>query len=171
MRQRYEGAPTFRQFLETVRDNRDLWQQVHSRARVPEDLLERARGLEGSWRFLVLTEDWCGDGVHSIPYLARLAESLPTLDLRVLSREASPDLMDAHLTRGTRSIPVVMILDEAYREVGWWGPRPTPLQELFLREIKTLPQPERFPRLRAWYARDRGRSTLGEVLDRIPRTV
>ena len=67
------------------------------------------------------------------PYLARLQEALPNFELRVLSRDENPDLMDAHLTNGTRSIPVVMILDQEFREVAWWGPRPRPLQELFHR--------------------------------------
>jgi hypothetical protein len=53
----------------------------------------------------VLSEDWCGDAVNSVPYLARLAELAPNLDLRVLARDENPDLMDAHLTRGSRSIP------------------------------------------------------------------
>ena len=79
--------------------------------------------------------------------------------------------MDAHLTDGTRSIPVVMILDEDFHEVAWWGPRPGPLQELFLKEIKPLPPEERFPRVRAWFARDQGRTTLKEILARIPVVV
>jgi hypothetical protein len=171
MKERYQAAPTFQDFLAEVRDKRDLWEQVYSRARVPEDLLERAREIPGKWHFLVLAEDWCGDGIHTLPYLARLAEALPNLELRVLSRDGNPDLMETHLTEGTRSIPVVIILDEELREMGWWGPRPAALQDLFLREIKPLPKPERFPRLRAWYARDRGRSTLGEILDLIPVVV
>jgi hypothetical protein len=90
------------------------------------------------------------------------------MDLRVLARDQNLDLMDAHLTNGGRAIPVVMILDEMYREVGWWGPRPDPLQDYFLRELRPLPKEERYPHLRAWYARDRGMTSLTELLDRIP---
>ena len=123
--------------------------------------------MGSTWHLLVLAEDWCGDGANSVPYLARLAEATPGLELRILSRDEHPDLMDSHLTEGTRSIPVVMILDEEFREVGWWGPRPAPLQALFLRDIKNLPKEERYSRLRAWYAQDRGRTTLEEVSSRI----
>jgi hypothetical protein len=76
--------------------------------------------------------------------------------------------MDAHLTNGTRSIPVVMVLDEDFREVAWWGPRPAALQRWFLRDLKSLPKAERVRELRGWYARDRGRATLREILDLIP---
>ena len=152
----------------------DRFQQrlpVGSGARVPEELLERARGLREDWHLLVLCEEWCGDGANSLPYLVRMVDAGPNLHLRILSRDENLDLMDAHLTGESRSIPVVMILDKEFREVGWWGPRPEPLQEIFLKEIKDLPNEDRYPRLRAWYARDRGRTTLQEILDRIPLPV
>jgi hypothetical protein len=94
-------------------------------------------------------------------------EALPKVRFRVVPRDESPDLMDAHLTDGNRAIPVVLVLDRDFREVAWWGPRPEPLQELFRRELRKLPKGERYPRLRAWYARDRGRTALEEILEKI----
>ncbi|MGH7713649.1 MAG: thioredoxin family protein, partial [Gemmatimonadaceae bacterium] len=41
----------------------------------------------------------------------------------VLSRDANPDIMNAHLTGRPRSIPVVIALDGNRMEHGWWGPR------------------------------------------------
>jgi hypothetical protein len=168
MKDRFQAGQTFHQFLEGGQDGTHLWETFYARARVPKDLLERARKLAEKRYLLALCEEWCGDGANSLPYVARLAEAAPNLELRLLSRDENPDLMERHLTNGTRGIPVVMVLDERFREVGWWGPRPAPLQEIFLREIKSLPQQERYPRLRAWYARDRGRTVLEEVLARIP---
>ena len=164
----FQKGFTFSRFLEETRESKHPWQQFYQRARAPEDLLSAARGLPGSWRFLALCEEWCGDGANSLPYLARAVEAVEKLDLRVLSRDANPELMDRYLTHGNRAIPVVIVLDEAFREVGWWGPRPAPLQELFLREIKPLPKEDRYPRLRAWYARDRGRTALKEIFQILP---
>lgn len=171
MKDRFEQGMTFGEFLESATSNQDLWLQIYERARVPTDTLDAARSLPGRWRLLVLTEDWCGDGVNSLPFLARLTEAVPQMDLHVLRRDEHPDLMDAHLTGGSRSIPVVMILNQEYREVAWWGPRPAPLQELFLRELKVLAKEERGKRLRAWYARDKGRTVLQEIMARIPAGV
>lgn len=171
MRDRFENGLTFRQFLAGSQDSGHPWREFYLRARVPEDLLQRARRLPGQWRFLVLSEDWCGDGANVLPYLARLVEGTPNLEMRILSRDENPDLMDDHRTGGARAIPVVMVLDEDFREVGWWGPRPAPLHDLFMREIKPLPRPERYPRLRAWYAKDRGRTTLEEILSLVPVSV
>jgi hypothetical protein len=58
-----------------------------------------------------LTEDWCLEGVNTLPVVARLAEAAPSMELRVLDREGHPELMDRHLTNGSRSIPIIMFLD------------------------------------------------------------
>ena len=168
MKDRFEAAETFQDFLSTVQAHQNLWHQIYERARLPEETGDLAVSIPGRWSLLVLAEDWCGDAVHILPYLARLEEAFPHFELRILSRDENPDLMDSHLTAGSRSIPVVMILDEEFQEVAWWGPRPQPLQELFLREIKHLPKEERFTRVRTWFARDRGRTTLKEILSRFP---
>ncbi len=168
MKKLYEKAKTFEEFLATVQTHQTLWHQIYERAQLSEEAREVAESISGRWHLLALAEDWCGDAVHILPYLARLEEVFPNFDLRVLSRDEHLDLMDSHLTNGTQSIPVVMILDGGFQEVAWWGPRPQPLQDLFLREIKLLPKEERFPKVRAWFARDRGRTTLREILSRIP---
>jgi membrane-associated protease RseP (regulator of RpoE activity) len=129
MAARFASGASFHEFLKSV-SALHPWQALYDRARVPDDLLERARDVRGVWHLLALSEDWCGDGANTLPYLARLAEALSTLELRILARDAHPDLMDRHLTGSARAIPVVIILDEAFREVGWWGPRPAPLQDL-----------------------------------------
>lgn len=171
LKDRYLSALPFAEFLHTVRANRELWHAVHRRASVPEAFLERLHRLPGRWHLLVLLEDWCGDAVNTIPYLAALAQAAPNLDLRVLGRATNPDLMDAHLTRGTRSIPVVMLLDEQYEEVAWWGPRPAELQDWFLRDGRALPKEERYREIRRWYARDRGVVTLEEIVRMIENAV
>ena len=67
MRERYESALPFPEYLETVRKHEDLWRGVYERARVPRDILAEARGLPGIWRLLALSEDWCGDAVNILP--------------------------------------------------------------------------------------------------------
>jgi hypothetical protein len=168
MRERFLDATPFSAYLEAVRERRDLWQGVYERAEVPDEVASRIASLSGRWYLLALVEEWCGDGANALPVVARLAESVAGMELRVLSRDENPDLMDAHLTGTNRSIPVVMILDEDFREVGWWGPRPSPLQEWVQAVGMDLDPQERSWHIRRWYARDRGRTTLRELLDAIP---
>lgn len=166
---RFRSAPTFDEYLTRVERNRDLWHDVYDRARLPEEVVDEARAVPGGWRLLALSEDWCGDAVNTLPVVARLAAEAGW-DLRVLSRDANPDLMDAHLTNGrSRSIPVVVVYDEDFNEVGWWGPRPGEIQQWVLGEGLALPSPERYKVVRRWYAKDRGRTTLRELLEVVAR--
>jgi len=161
---RYDSAPTFEQYLEGVDRNRELWHAIYDRAEIPAELIAAARSGGSGWRLLALSEDWCGDAVNTLPVIARLAREMGW-DLRVLSRDANPDLMDAHLTDGrSRSIPVVIAYDEAFREIGSWGPRPEEIQAWILGEGLAMPSPERYKVVRRWYAQDRGRTTVTELL-------
>jgi hypothetical protein len=155
-------------YVAAAQKNADLWQGVLRTATVEDPDVDRLQRLAGSWRLLALSEEWCTDAVSTLPVIARLAAGAG-IEFRVLSRDANPDVMDAHLTRDTRSIPVVMVLDEDGREWAWWGPRPARMQRWMLSEGLYLPREDRTRRKRAWYARDRGRTTVGEVVDTVQR--
>lgn len=161
----WNEAVSFSAFLPTAEANADLWRGVWKRVRLPDDLVARAAAVPGRWRLLVISEDWCGDAVNIVPVLARLAEAVPTLDLRIITRDDHLDLMDAHLTNGrSRSIPTVLVLDEDFVERGWWGPRPSELQAWVMEEGLAMPSDERYRHVRRFYARDKGRTTLEEVI-------
>jgi len=172
LRTRYEEGISFEQFLPTATANADMYAAIWERARLPEEAVERAAALPGRWHLLVLSIDGCGDSVNLVPVLARLAEAVPTLDLRMLQRDEHLDLMDAHLTNGrSRSVPVVLLLDEDYVERGWWGPRPADLQRWVMEEGLRMDSAERYKHVRRWYARDKGRTMLDEVLGGIEAAV
>ena len=168
MRERFQSALPFPAYLETVRKNEELWRGVHQRVRLPDDVVAEARAVPGTWHLLALSEDWCGDAVNILPVVARFAEALDRVELRVLPRDENLDLMDAHLTNGkSRSIPVVILLDEDYRERGWWGPRPTVLQKWVMEEGMKMEPTPRYAETRRFYARDKGKAIVAEVLDLI----
>lgn len=169
-RARFETALTFEQFVAGANKNQELWRGIYRLAQVPPDLVGRVAALPAPRHLLILVEDWCGDAVNTVPPIVRLAEQAGTIDVRLLGRDANPDIMDAHLTTGSRSIPVVMVLDEQYIERGWWGPRPTELQNWVMRVGMQMPSPERYHEIRTWYARDHGRTTLQEVVALIAAT-
>ena len=155
--------------LAKVTKNADLWAAVWRRVVVGEEYVRRVAAIAGTWYLLVLSEEWCGDAVNTVPVVARLAELAPNTDLRVLARDENLDLMDSHLTGTSRSIPVVILLDAEYRERAWWGPRPTALQDAVSGEWQVLEKSSRYREARAWYARDRGRTTLDEVVSMLER--
>ncbi len=162
----WAAGVSYETFLPTAEDNVDLWTRTWERAATPPDVLARVAAVPGAWCLLVLSEDWCGDASNTVPHLARLAAEAPSVELRLLARDEHLDLMDEHLTGGTaRSIPVVIVLDDAGRERGWWGSRPTVLHELFTSDaLQAMEKDDRYRELRKWYARDHGRTTLDEVV-------
>lgn len=141
-----------------------LWQGIYDLARVPDWALA-AVPSGASRKLLVIAEDWCGDASNTVPVIAKLAEQVPSLELRVIPRDENPDLMDQYLTSGSRSIPIVIALDEDFQEIGHWGPRPTQLQAWVMANRATMPKTELYPQVRKWYARDRGETTIREVLE------
>ena len=163
------GGASFERFLTDVFANAELWQALARRAEAPDSVVRDVESFEGQWHLLVLTEDWCGDAVNTLPVLAAISNRARNLELRILSRDANPDLMDAHLTGRSRSIPVVIVLDSQYVERAWWGPRPAPLQGWVVNAGRALTPEERYREVRRWYARDRGTTTLAELLATLRR--
>lgn len=166
---RFDGGLPFDEFVLMATENADLLASVRSRATAPPTYAARVEATGRQWRLLVLTEDWCGDGVNIVPWTDALARSTGNLDLRIIRRDEHLDLMDKHLTGGrARSIPIALLLDESGAERAWWGPRPTALQAWFITpEVQAMEKSARYRELRRFYARDRGRSILEELTSMI----
>jgi hypothetical protein len=165
------ALPWTRYFEEEVVEHRELWEGVYRRAQVPEWAVRRVADTGAQWKLLVLSEDWCGDASNTVPILARFAEQAEDVELRILKRDENPELMDRYLTNGSRSIPLAIVLDQEFRPVGRWGPRPAELQEYVLAEKRAERQAkaEIYEETRRWYARDRGVTTLEELLTAVEK--
>lgn len=160
---RWEQALPFHQFVDEAAVNQELWRGIHRQARLPAWALEQAQA-QAPRRWLVLAEDWCNDAVSVVPVLARLAEAVDGIDLRILRRDEHPAVMDEYLgADGARAIPIVIVLDERCKELGYWGSRPGPLSA-WLSANQHLEKPARNLEARKWYARDRGETSMMEVL-------
>jgi hypothetical protein len=162
---RYCEGETFDDFMARPIKNHDMWVGVSHHVVIPIELSARVEALGGHWHLLVLSEDWCGDSVNIVPILAKLTQSVTNMDMRLLGRDENLDIMDTHLTGGkSRSIPIVILLNDKYQECGWWGPRPSPLQKWVVEEGMRLPKEERYKEVRKFYARDRGLTTMHELV-------
>lgn len=115
--------------------------------------------------WLVINEGWCGDGAHSLPVMHKMAEASSAVDLKVVLRDENPELMDAFLTNGARSIPKLIRLDADTLEViGTWGSAPKEVKEL-KKEMKAAGQePQEISKAaQLWYARNRGKAIEKEI--------
>ena len=114
----FERGMSAREYLEQMTLNRDRFLRALDQVTVrAEDttLLER---FGPTRNVLVITEDWCGTSIGVLPYVFKVAEASPGVELRVFLRDENPDLMDQFLKEGRhRSIPVVVFLDDAFAEL------------------------------------------------------
>jgi thiol-disulfide isomerase/thioredoxin len=126
-------------------------------------VVESLRGSSAS-QWFVITESWCGDAAQSLPVFARLAETLPEVKINIVLRDENPELIDAFLTNGGRSIPKVLFTNETGEIIHHWGPRPQVLQQLFLKEHNAgIPHEQSVLMLQEWYNNDKGQHVSQEV--------
>ena len=72
--------------------------------------------------------------------------------------------MDEYLTNGARSIPILIAMDEEFNELGTWGPRPDPAQQLVM---DAKQNPEKYEggyaeAVHKWYAKDKAKTIQEE---------
>jgi hypothetical protein len=142
---------------------KSLWAGIYRNAKAPA-WAQGAVPAGSHLRLLMLVEDWCLDTSNTAPFLQRFAEAVPGVEFRLLGRDANPDVMDRYLTNGARAIPIVIAMDHEFRELGHWGPRPAELQAWVKANKDVMPKEERLRETRKWYARDRGETTIREIL-------
>lgn len=104
-----------------------------------EDVLKTVDCLNEKMTWIVLTETWCGDAAQNIAVLAKIAETNPSISLRLLFRDENLDVINNYLTNGGRAIPKLICLDNELNELGTWGPRPAFIQHWF-NEEKVKPE-------------------------------
>ncbi|MGP1991357.1 thioredoxin family protein [Zobellia laminariae] len=136
----------------------------------PEDAATIAK-LDRKVQLIVLTESWCGDAAPALPVINKVAQLNDNIDLKVVLRDENVDLMNRFLTNGGMSIPKLIFWDEENQEVlADWGPRPKLAAKLVADHKAKHGQllPEIKEEIQQWYNKDKGQSTLKEVLASFP---
>lgn len=146
--------------------NRQRMHRLEKTIELDETIVSAAKGAKRSVIWLVITEGWCGDAAQNIPIIEKIGSQSVNIETRYILRDENPDLMDTFLTDGKRSIPKLIALDAATREVlGTWGSRPAPAQELFLQlRHQGLARALITENLQRWYNADRGKSIQAEFV-------
>ncbi|MDB2607051.1 thioredoxin family protein [Zobellia sp.] len=123
--------------------------------------------LDKKIQLIVLTESWCGDAAPAMPVINKVALLNENIDFKVVLRDENVALMNQFLTNGAMSIPKLIFWDEENQEVfADWGPRPAPAAKLVTDHKEKHGQllPEIKEEIQQWYNKDKGQTTLKEVL-------
>ena len=117
-KERFEQGLTLEQYVDQMSINRERFVEALGEITIePEEVLVLER-LGAARRVLVITEDWCGTCLAEVPFVAKLIERRPGIEMRLFPRDANLDLMDQYLNKGLyRSIPVFAFFDEQMNEI------------------------------------------------------
>lgn len=146
------------------------WQRqtrLDRKFKLREDLTKAIRNINKPVKWLVITEHWCGDASQINPIIAKVAEmSDSKIDLRFTYRDQNEALIDAHLTDGrSRSIPILLQLDQENNFLNAYGPRPHEAQKL-VKSLLADGEAYSIP-LHTWYARDKQQALQDDIIDLI----
>ena len=124
--------------------------------------------------FLTITEGWCGDASQVVPVFEKMALAQPLITHRIMYRDEHPEIMDAFITEGGRSIPKLIALDEEGNVLTSWGPRPQALQDIVQKikvDMTAMTKEERKANIESvkktvhgWYSADKTVATQRELL-------
>ncbi len=128
-------------------------------------LAESIRQITKGLHWIVITEPWCGDAAHIVPFIYKFSILNPKIELDIQLRDQPPFLIDRYLTNGGKSIPKLIIRDEHGQDLHVWGPRP---QECALLYSEMMGRAATFEEikleLQRWYNEDRGAELQKEIL-------
>jgi selT/selW/selH-like putative selenoprotein len=144
-RERFEQGMTYAAYRAQMTRNQDRFDDTERTVQLRAEDVTFFQELAQPLNVLVLAEDWCGDVIANLPVLGRLAQATGKLNLRIFLRDQNPDLMDRYLNAGQyRSIPVFVLFDADFRELGHWIERPAKLtamiQEVRAQHFATAPE-------------------------------
>jgi len=148
--------------LNEVRMNR-----LDKTIKLPQEINDRLASIHKNYILLVISEGWCGDAAQILPIINKMAQVNDKLDLQVVLRDENPELMDAYLTNGSRSIPKLIVVDaDTLTEKASWGPRPAGAEQLIkdFKEKYSVINEEAKTELQKWYLQDKGLSTMQEIV-------
>ena len=117
--------------------------------------------------WILITETWCGDAANSVPVIGQLAELNPEIDLRIVLRDENLEFMDRFLTKGGRSIPKLIAVNDSNNVLYTWGPRPEELQKIYWdwRESEDrVPYSEFHLVIQKWYNDNKSQAIQDEFL-------
>lgn len=164
------GSNQSNKMIEYTQLNQQRSKRIEKTIHLDEELSAALQEIRQPWYWVVLTEAWCGDAAQNIPIIAKMAEANPHIKIKLLLRDENPEVMQAYLTNGSKSIPKLICLkSDNLQELGTWGPRPKPAQEMvrLYKENPTVIYSDFVKELQLWYAKDKGKTIQSEFKELI----
>jgi|SRR5690606_5038490 len=127
-------------------------------------LIETIERIQRPQQWIVITEPWCGDAAHSVPFIQLAAQLNPLIAVNYELRDSEPFRINEYLTNGSKSIPKLVIRDSQGADLATWGPRPVECQKLYDQlKAENADFETQKVALQTWYNDDKGQSVQREL--------
>ncbi len=115
-----EKGLSWDRYLSECKQNVDRMSKIYRELSIPRGPIDFFRTRD-VFTIVCIAEDWCPDCVQNVPLIVKLAEALPSIDLRLFFRDGNEMLMDNYVTNGKRVVPTVVFFDSKLNEIGKWA--------------------------------------------------
>lgn len=133
-----------------------------------DELKAVINNINAPQHWLIITEPWCGDAAHSVPFLEMISKLNPLISTSYELRDSEPFSINHYLTNGGKSIPKLVIRDTEGSDLATWGPRPAACQEIYSRLTEEKADFEKVKtELQIWYNADKGKGVQQELTELI----
>ena len=134
--------------------------------KVDADQMQKFEAKNFNGKILIISEPWCGDASATVPAVSKFFEAAG-VEVRIFLRDTDLSLIDQFQTNGTQSIPKVIIVNDDFSVKADWGPRPqfgNDLLKKFKENEETYPREEFYNDLQVYYAKNRGKDAIEEII-------
>ena len=151
-------------FLEYTKLNYSRMSRWLKQGKLNEKLIEQIQKISNPQHWVLITEPWCGDAAHSVPFIKMLSDLNPLISLQIQLRDSPASEIDQYLTNGGKSIPILIIRNADHEDLFVWGPRPHAAQLVYMEaKAQNLEIEQQKIALQQWYNGDKGVSILEEL--------
>jgi len=153
------------QYLKYAKLNFSRMNRWQKTLQLNEELVNKVRKIDEPQKWIIITEPWCGDGAPIVPFLIGLTEQNPLIQYDLQFRDQAPFLINSYLTNGTKSIPKLVVRDEAGNDLFTYGPRPQAAQQLVNKlKASNVDYDTLNTEVQHWYNKDKGNELQKELL-------
>ena len=165
---RTTGAST-QERIDFTKLNLSRMKRLDKTLNITEEQVTFFENIRSKQTWIVISESWCGDAAQTLPVINKMAELSDAIDLKIVFRDENSLLMDAFLTNGSRSIPILIILDEEGNVLDYWGPRSKAATQLVIdyKAEHGIIDAAFKEKLQVWYNQNKGQAILKEVVNKL----
>jgi hypothetical protein len=151
-------------YLNYVRLNRSRMKRWDTQMILDKKLVFQLKQISQPQHWIIISEPWCGDAAHTVPFLVRMTEQNDLLSYEIQLRDSEPFLIEEYLTNGGKAIPKLIVRDDSGNDIFVWGPRTISAQRL-ANHLKSAnaSKPDILDALQRWYNQDKGDSLCLEL--------